>query len=532
MKRLFSIRGLCLTLGVLVLLASLGIWIENWTGKRALATARLRLAQAGETLDFAALLPKPVPEEVNFCAIPPLVGITLDQKQAGFSIATKLEALRKLDWFRAGQASVGGKSVPLLESLSFAGTESGGRKPPPALTTGCTVAQPLDVAKAAGFLRDVAYIDTAANASPAEILASLDRLHPLLKELSDAAPVRPEAVLAPPVVTLLPGTPTVASRECLALLAKAAQALALRSQVASAAGDSVNAMHSILAIRRLVQALEGDPTLIGLIMKGGMAGYEFNSIWSLLAGSTVDAGMLLNLQRELQRQDIMGSALQATRGELVFQVTNLEWLRHHPAERIKVLVPEASLEVLGYEAPWWQKILVEHIPDGWFDHTAANVIQLHAKYLRQPWQTGEGAAIMRNFGDLDRLLGEVHGLTSPHHIVPALSLSMFWGVLRGELYTEAVQRQALLAVVLERHRLVHGKLPAHLADLVPEFLSVVPEDPMDKQPMRYRQERDAFTLWSIGFDLRDDHGVLPDEKAARRIIKPDYKGDWVWKGRK
>ena len=49
----------------------------TWTGGRALREATDELAREGETLDFRALLPDPVPDAENFCAIPLLKDIAL-----------------------------------------------------------------------------------------------------------------------------------------------------------------------------------------------------------------------------------------------------------------------------------------------------------------------------------------------------------------------------------------------------------------------------------------------------------------------
>ncbi len=65
----------------------------------------------------------------------------------------------------------------------------------------------------------------------------------------------------------------------------------------------------------------------------------------------------------------------------------------------------------------------------------------------------------------------------------------------GALQTMA----ALRAWQLER-----GELPATLAELVPGFLDVVPEDAFDGQPLRWSRER--AWLWSVGHDGSDAGG--------------------------
>ena len=97
---------------------------------------------------------------------------------------------------------------------------------------------------------------------------------------------------------------------------------------------------------------------------------------------------------------------------------------------------------------------------------------------------------------------------------------------------ETVRRLTFTAIALHRHRLKHGKFPASLGALVPEFLTEVPRDFMDGQPLRYQLQSDGqFRLWSVGEDFKDDGGdPTPVGVALGSSNLPDWlKGrDWVW----
>ncbi|MFN5945815.1 MAG: hypothetical protein ACK5ZG_08940 [Phycisphaerae bacterium] len=71
------------------------------------------------------------------------------------------------------------------------------------------------------------------------------------------------------------------------------------------------------------------------------------------------------------------------------------------------------------------------------------------------------------------------------------------------------------AIALERYRLEHGGYPQRLDVLVPGYLNVIPMDAIDGQPLRYRGERDTYTLWSIGLNGVDDGGVWNARYAPR-----------------
>ena len=71
-----------------------------------------------------------------------------------------------------------------------------------------------------------------------------------------------------------------------------------------------------------------------------------------------------------------------------------------------------------------------------------------------------------------------------------------------------VQRSLVLAAIaLERYRHKHGRYPASLEQLVPEFLAALPHDPMNGQSLHYgRNEDGTFTLYSVGWNGQDDGG--------------------------
>jgi hypothetical protein len=99
--------------------------------------------------------------------------------------------------------------------------------------------------------------------------------------------------------------------------------------------------------------------------------------------------------------------------------------------------------------------------------------------------------------------------------------------------TEATKEMVATAIALKRYQLKNGNYPMMLSELTPEFLSPVPIDPVDGQPLRYRLKADGtFLLYSIGFNGKDDGGNPALEKGAKL---EDYYSwptphslDWVW----
>jgi hypothetical protein len=78
---------------------------------------------------------------------------------------------------------------------------------------------------------------------------------------------------------------------------------------------------------------------------------------------------------------------------------------------------------------------------------------------------------------------------------------------KADVCRQAVLRSTYVALACERYRLEYKTWPASPDVLVEKkFLSAVPADPLDGKPIRYRKTKDGVVVYSIGFDLTDNHG--------------------------
>jgi hypothetical protein len=69
---------------------------------------------------------------------------------------------------------------------------------------------------------------------------------------------------------------------------------------------------------------------------------------------------------------------------------------------------------------------------------------------------------------------------------------------------DARHATAVLALAIARFQAKYGRFPEKLDALVPEFLMVVPRDPFDGKPMRYRPTNSGVLIYSVGRDMIDD----------------------------
>ena len=110
--------------------------------------------------------------------------------------------------------------------------------------------------------------------------------------------------------------------------------------------------------------------------------------------------------------------------------------------------------------------------------------------------------------------------------MPGLAEDGRWGILQALLCPpmelaaiEAARAEASrlldsMALAATAHRIRHGQLPAGPDDLVPEFLTLFPEDPFDGAPMRMVTEGAGLLFYSIGPDMKDDGGADWDYPAG------------------
>ncbi len=87
-----------------------------------------------------------------------------------------------------------------------------------------------------------------------------------------------------------------------------------------------------------------------------------------------------------------------------------------------------------------------------------------------------------------------------------------------EQYLRALDRTSaewhlfLLQVALAACKAEKGGYPQALAELTPDYLKAIPDDPFTDKPPIYRRTDDAYLLYSVGPNMKDDAGI--DDRQA------------------
>ena len=503
-SRLLSKRFVRILLWLFITLVTfvvlLYVWTD-WSGRRRWAVVKAMIEREGETLDFRKLLPETPPEAQNLLAIEPLAGITeaVDHDEAKGAHGAKRKNLAAMKLEAKAPAS--------------SGMEKG---------------EAADMQAWAKFLRETKYLDLPAEstAPDKEILAALDAKFPVLKQLADLTPQRSQAMFTPGLREReLPEMLFSLSMRHYTSAQPLVRALCLRARAAIHAGQGTAAARSLLAAEKIGMACESEPLLIGLLVGNATETQVNEGIWLGLRERAFADEDLRLLHQVLSAHDLDKALLQACRGEMTFSLNVMEYLQDVAAGRKKTEEDLASLFANEQQSVYRGAFL---LPSGLFDHWKSVIAEQEWQHMIDPLRRGGIAAAVKSAEGVSTELKEKHNLVlHPDYIMARMVIPALTSVSSTVLLVQARERQALAAIALERFYLKHGRYPAALQELVPEFTTAVPLDPCDGKEVRYRTTAAGrYQLWCLGLDGKDDGGEI--KKNGLPMKNPDYLGDWTW----
>lgn len=500
---------LWLLITLVTIIVLLFVW-TNWSGKRRWAATQAQIEREGETLNYRKLLPATLPVSANLLAIAPLRGIAevVDSDASKGEPGAKRQALEGLKW------ELGEVKTPSLLGIAS------GRK--------SAFADWVRVANAAR-LAEVAVDSPQAGR---ELLAALDAKLPVLKQLADESVKRPQALFTPALSEReLPGLLFSLQIPHYTIAQKLGLNLALRARAAAAADDRAEVANTLLALSRISQACMAEPMLIGFLVGLNVEAQASEVLWEVLEQRLLQEAELRLLQHELEQTDLDAALLLSMRGEMAVGIGSLAYLEDVMAGRKK----DDRLfdnDLIGAPEGRLNPKLLRALPSGLISHWKSAVGEVELRHLLQPLKAGGIRAAFQARDALEQeLVSKSNPFFHPDYLMARLIVPAIAGISQSALMAQTRQRQALTALALERAWLKHGRYPAKLDELVPEFLSAVPLDPCDGKVMRYRTTAAGrYLLWSVAFDGKDDAGTVSvsDPAKTSALRKPQYLGDWAW----
>lgn len=515
---LFSWRGLrrlLILLAWFVTLVALFHGEEDWRGRRAWNQYRRQLEAQGEQLDFAALVPKPVPDEQNFAATPVVKSWFEKKTDYDYSWDDPYSRVARRVQFPSKPKDA--RYERRFEDLvgwetAFAAVRSGELTPQQRFYSA-----KLDAA-------------SRAQAAPA-VLEGLKTNEALFAELRVAGQ-RPYSRY--PVnydVEMLFSI----RRPHLQMVKGVCQRLELKACAELAAGQSDQALDDEKLIFRLTDSLKTDPFLISYLVRLSCGQVATLPIWEGLAEHHWTDAQLQELEARLQQYNFIADLKAPLAAEQAGSIAMMELVRKKGLGYVLAVNavgrPEATAAAL--DAKKLNFIGSVIVPRGWYYLEELNLCRgFHvelATALDTTTQRVSPTQIKADAQAFEQMIAPPGfgrtplGTILQHRVMARMLLPALGKVIQKSAMAQTAFNQAAIACALERYRLANGHFPEALAALAPRFIAPLPNDVLTGEPYKYRLREDGrFELYSVGWDEKDDGGV------PGKTLFDDKEGDWVW----
>jgi hypothetical protein len=329
----------------------------------------------------------------------------------------------------------------------------------------------------------------------------------------------------------------------LAGLKQLAEVLALRTALELRDGHRQLAWTNALAVTRLVTAWEPEPVDVAHLVRFRCVEIAQRTLWEVLQASSWTDDQLAALQREWRGVDFFRGLPEASALERTSLLGLCEAARHEPygggfASVLSELregatrSPEEAFQMVKGLVSGWPRAL-RYRKQGSYEDERALMLYFRERELerREVLSHSTWSAIRSLPGVTNTPAFEGSGMSGIVSLVHSRQLSLYWTAMGAGVVgraAEAETRRCLIvaAIALQRYWLAHRTFPESLSQLVPIFLSEIPQDFMDGQSLRYRRMSDGrFLLYSTGLDCRDDSGRMPERDSTLKLQQP---ADLVW----
>jgi hypothetical protein len=317
-------------------------------------------------------------------------------------------------------------------------------------------------------------------------------------------------------------------------------------------GNTASAVTNLRAMLAIVKALRNERLVISELVRIAIAQITLTANWEVLQSTNLTDGELTELQNDWANLDFVQGQENALEMERVTGEITLAKLRSSNTELLEYFnLSRTARESMGLpkddESLWDRTKLIAEIfmwhywwsyPDELRAQKGYEVLLDTERFAKtnHSFQTAlqhQGTKLdALGMSKVDDEILWVFTNEMDFHSVLSQSITVLSGAGGKVMRVEAARQVVTTAIALKRYQLKHGNYPPDLISLVPEFLSQIPLDPVDGQPLRYRRNSDGtFLLYSLGENGKDDGGNPALEKGA---LSPSYYWqnvgalDWVW----
>ena len=514
MCRGYGVRSTGIVFGGFAILFALFYAEEDWRGGRAWQTFQAQSAARGEKLDFASIIPPPVPDEQNFALSPVVASCYADRldKQGhridppNTSVVNRLamEINRNSDYDRPPTTGNWAKgTVTDLQSWQ--------------------IYYRTPITNSVKVVTNDFPVAPVPQSPAADVLLALSKYDSTIEELRQASrlpfarfPINYNA--DNPFNCLLPYL--MEAKHCV-------QVLQLRALAELELGESAKALADVKLAFRMIDSMRQEPFLISHLVRIAELSIILQPVYEGLAGHKWSDGELVELERELARLDFLADCQLSMRGERNSSLSFIDHLRRQKNYRELILATTFE-NAGGQDRIEWGKIVsttfYAFIPTGWIYLNEVTIGEMHQRWTLPTNDSSKHQIYPQVAQAADKVLGSLH--RTPWNVFAMMVMPGFTFAERKFGYVQSAVDLARVAGALERYRLAHGEYPATLAAVTPTFIGALPHDVVGGEPLKYRRTEDGrFVLYSIGWNETDDGGKM----ALTQYDRPDNEhGDWVW----
>jgi hypothetical protein len=489
-------RWLLLVIAGIAMLIVLFYLEEDIRGKMAWDKFKRAAEANGEKFALADFIPPAVPDDENL-AMTPLLRSALDFDQTTNGIRWRdTNAYQRLSDIR----------IDLGREKRNVKAPEIGSQAQDSLT---------DLGAAADFYRgNVNYPQSARPGDAAEeVLAALNKFEPDLKELQEAAARRPASRFPidynqePTFAILLPHLASVKGVSFVCDLRAVAELETHRT---------ADAFADLQLGFRMADSIRGEPIFIDHLVRLAALTGALQGIREGLARHAWNDVNLGDFEKYLANLDLLADYKQTMRGERSMNLAGLDFFRRHGADGNPFI---ASSDTSHGSAFNW-------MPGGWYYQNMALIGDCFENYIL-PSIDESNRVVSPKLEDIMARELEKRPM-GPYNVFAKLLMPAFSKAPQRSARTQVLVDETRVACALERYRMEHSAFPDTLEALAPHFISKIPNDLFDGKPLRYIKNADgAYTLYSIGWNLRDDGGITARTTGNTPHVDLN-NGDWVW----
>ena len=498
-----TLRHLLVLMVSLITLTALVLTIERWRGRKAWAKFTKEMEQKGESLDLKNFIPKKPEDSENLASLPILQSLFLHANQAQNSRSP-------------------GTSSPVSTNYSTATLQNINlQERMPKSTNRVDQSSPLKGIRTSFeqwktfYVGNTNYPQAPAGADAATVMrAASSKYAPVLQEIRGAInrpycvfPLRYEDT----VDTLLPHLSVVKSITSLANFSALTQ---------MAAQNPEGAFDETMLTLKIAQCLKSEPTLISQLVRIATLSLAANTAWEGLSRRLWNETQIKAIQEMVATIDQLTDYGQTVRSERAFSNLIIEGMIGGDNKLVGMLTGGQG------------KVLSKLNLEGMMRQNQLLINRLHQDYSLALIDATQRRAYPEKANHFEDVVKNMP--RTPYNILAKMLFPALDKTAAKMARSQSTLDCLVVSCAIERYRLANGHYPDALSSLVPKWISAVPNDVIDGQPLRYQKSAGGgYILYSIGWDQIDDNGSPVGYKSLKgdtshTRLKAAELGDWTW----